>query len=161
LQVIGFNLKKNIKNKFTILLLLIATQCFAGNPYLKGKWKGLLISKNADADNKNGLPVTLFILDDNDVGNFSGDMILKYRYQSDVYKAKYNITGRLDYNTFKLTIQQNKIIYSDILPKGLNWCIGNGTARMYRSTYKKSIIIDGYFTTNCGAERMRLVLVKM
>ncbi len=119
-----------------------------------------MISNSADADNKDGMPVTLFILDDNDVGNFSGDMVVSYRYQSDIYKAKYNITGKLDYNTFKMSIQQNKIIYNDLLPKGLNWCIGSGNARMFRSTYKKTIIIDGNFSTNCGGERMRLFLIK-
>lgn len=115
---------------------------------------------NTDIDNKNGLQVTMFITDDNDVGDFRGEMTVRYRYQTDVYKAKYQITGKLDYNTYKMQIRQDKYIYADLLPKGLNWCIGSGTARMYRSTYKKKVVIDGNLTTNCGGENLRFVLFK-
>ena len=106
------------------------------------------------------MQVSLFITDDNDVGDFRGEMTVRYRYQTDVYKAKYQITGKLDYNTYKLQIRPDTFIFADVLPKGLNWCIGSGTARMYRSTYKKKVIMDGTLATNCGAERLRMVLIK-
>lgn len=134
---------------------------FAGNPILRGNWKGIILTNdNNDLDNKGGLQITLFITDDNEVGDFRGEMTVRYRYQTDVYKAKYEITGKLDYNTYKMQIRQDRYIFADVLPKGLSWCIGSGTARMYRSTYKKRVIIDGNLSTNCGAQRLRFVLFK-
>ncbi|MBK8350786.1 MAG: hypothetical protein IPL21_03570 [Saprospirales bacterium] len=142
-------------------LLLATIPMFASNPMLRGKWKGVIVTKdNTDIDNKNGLIVNLYITDDNDVGDFRGEMTVSYRYQTDVYKAKYQITGKLDYNTYKFRIRQDKYIFSDVLPKGLNWCIGSGDGRIYRSKYKKRIIMDGNLATNCGGDRLHFVLVK-
>ena len=98
-------------------LLLATIPMFASNPMLRGKWKGVIVTKdNSDIDNKNGLIVNLYITDDNDVGDFRGEMTVSYRYQTDVYKAKYQITGKLDYNTYKFRIRQDKFIFSDVLP---------------------------------------------
>ncbi len=133
----------------------------AGNPAIRGNWKGFLMSKSLDVDNKDGLPVTLYIVDDNDNGDIVGEMVVKYRYQTDIYKAKYSITGKLDYSNYTLSLEQTGVIYYDLLPKGLQWCMGSGKFNIYRSTYAKKLYIDGYMTTNCGDERLRLVLVKV
>jgi len=145
----------------TILLLLITFTSFAGNPMLHGAWKGFLMSNTADEDNRNGLPVTLNITDDNDKGDIFGEMTVSYRYQTDVYRAKYKISGDIDYANYTITINQGDFIYSDLLPKGLNWCTGSGTFNVYRSSSAKKIYMDGYMKTNCGAEKLRLILVKM
>lgn len=150
----------SLKHLYTILLVLWACASFAGNPMIRGNWKGYLMSKSLDVDNKDGLPVTLYIIDDNDKGQIWGEMIVRYRYQTDIYKAKYKVSGQLDYSNYTISIQQGDFIYRDLLPKGLNWCTGGGTFNIYRSNYKKILYMDGYMQTNCGSEKLRLLLIK-
>lgn len=149
-----------LKKTHIILLVLIASNCFSGNPAIHGNWKGFLIGKNMDADNKDGLPVTLSIIDDNDEGDLVGEMTAQYRYQTDVYKAKWSITGSIDYYNYTIYLQQGNFIYYDLLPKGLQWCSGYGNLNIYRSTYMKKIYMDGTMYTNCGQDQLRLILVK-
>ena len=149
-----------VKRIHTILLSLSVIYCFSGNPALHGNWKGYLISNNMDADNKDGLPVTLSIIDDNDGGDLVGEMTAQYRYQTDIYKAKWSVSGNIDYDNYTIYLQQGNFIYSDLLPKGLQWCSGYGNLNIYRSTYKKKIYMDGSMYTNCGQENLRLILVK-
>lgn len=144
----------------TVLFIGLSILSFSGNPYIRGTWKGFMLSKSMDADNKDGMPVILTIVDDNDKGNIVGEMIVKYRYQTDIYKAKYTISGNIDYINYRISLNQEKFVYSDLLPKGLNWCIGNGTLSIFRSNYKKYLYMDGYMQTGCGTEQLRLVLVK-
>lgn len=127
---------------------------------LHGDWKGFLMSNTTDEDNKNGLAVYLTITDDNDKGEVFGIMTISYRYQTDIYRAKYKVTGQIDYANYRISITQGDFIYSDLLPKGLNWCTGSGTFNIYRSSMAKKIYMDGYMTTNCGAQKLRLILVK-
>ncbi len=143
-----------------ILFLLIATNSIAGNPMFHGTWKGFLMSKSLDGDNKKGLPVSLYIVDDNDAGDLFGEMSIQYRYQSDIYKAKYKVSGNINYDEKKIFIEQEKIIFFDLLPKGLEWCFGNGTFSILRNPYTKKYYLDGYMITNCGNERLRMVLIK-
>jgi hypothetical protein len=149
------------KNIHTLFFLLLAASCFAGNPAVRGNWKGYLVSKSLDSDNSSGLPVTLYIIDDNDAGDFQGEMTVQYRYQTDLYKAKYSVEGNIDYTNYIITLEQTNLIYYDILPKGLQWCFGGGTFNIYRSIYGKKIYMDGYLGTNCGGEKMRMILIKM
>lgn len=128
---------------------------------LHGDWKGFLMSNTNDEDNKNGLAVYLSITDDNDKGEIFGIMTVSYRYQTDIYRAKYKVTGMIDYANYRISIKQGDFIYSDLLPKGLNWCTGFGTFNIYRSSQAKKIYLDGYMSTNCGAEKLRLILVKV
>ncbi len=149
-----------LKKIHTILFLLITYSCFSGNPEIHGNWKGFLISKNPDSDNKDGLPVTLYIIDDNDEGDLVGEMTVQYRYQTDIYKAKWSVSGSLDYTKYTISILQESFVFYDLLPKGLQWCSGNARLNIYRSTYKKKLYMDGIMYTNCGEEELRLVLVK-
>ncbi len=149
------------KISYTILFLLITYVSFAGNPMLHGSWKGFIMSNTNDESNKNGLQSTLTITDDNDKGQIFGEMIVFYRYQTDIYKAKYKITGNIDYVNYTISFQQGDFIYADLLPKGLNWCTGGGTFSVFRSTTAKKLYMDGYMTTNCGPENLRLILIKM
>jgi hypothetical protein len=87
-------------------------------------------------------------------------MMVQYRYQTDIYKAKYAIQGDVNYQKFTISFNQTRLIYNDLLPKGLNWCFGSATLNVKRSTYKKKIYMDGYMNTNCGKEQMRVILVK-
>lgn len=125
-----------------------------------GTWKGYLMSNNLDADNKKGLPVTLYIVDDNDEGDLVGEMSIQYRYQTDIYKAKYKISGNINYEENTMYIVQEELVYYDLLPKGLEWCFGSGTYKVQRDPYKKKLYTDGYMTTNCGNEKLRMVLLK-
>ena len=149
-----------LKKLHTILFLFLASACLAGNPALHGEWKGFIVS-NLDVYNSTGLPVSLNITDDNDQGGLVGEMIVQYRHQTDVYKAKYAIEGNIDYDKYIINLQQTKFVYSDLLPKGLQWCLGGGTFNIYRSTYGKKIYMDGYMKSNCGKEDMRMILIKM
>lgn len=134
--------------------------CFAGNPLYSGNWKGYLFAGGNDGDKKRGLPVSLYIIDDNDDGDLVGEMSITYRYQSDLYRAKYKMSGQIDYENRTMFLQQEELIYYDLLPKGLKWCFGSGTFEMLRNPYKKKNYIDGYMTTNCGDEKLRMVLIK-
>lgn len=125
-----------------------------------GTWKGFLLSKNADEDNKKGLPVSLYIVDDNDDGDLFGEMTVQYRYQTDIYKAKYKVTGQINFEDNTMFIKQERIIYCDILPKGLQWCFGSGDFNILRNVYKKKNYLDGYMTTDCGDEKLRMILLK-
>ena len=151
-----------LKKIHTILILLFTIACFAGNPAIRGNWKGYLTSKSMiDADNKTGLPVTLYIIDDNDEGDIMGEMTVQYRYQTDIYKAKYSVNGNIDYENYTISLEQTKLIFYDILPKGLQWCFGFGTLKIYRSIYGKKTYMDGYMTSSCGTEKIHMVLLKM
>ena len=125
-----------------------------------GTWKGYLMSSSLDADNKKGLPVTLYIVDDNDAGMLIGEMSIQYRYQTDIYRAKYKVGGYIDYDENTIYIEQEKLIYYDLLPKGLQWCFGSGTYKVRRDPYKKKMYLDGSMVTNCGNEKLRMVLFK-
>jgi len=125
-----------------------------------GFWKGYLITDTSNIDNKKGLPVTVFISDDNNQGEVAGEMSIQYRYQTDVYKAKYMITGTYDETMTSLLITQEKIVYYDLLPKGLQWCFGSGSFTFEKNPYKKRYYLDGIMTTNCGDEQMRIILIK-
>lgn len=146
---------------YIVLFLIITNNCIAGNPMLHGTWKGFLISNTNDEDNRNGLPVTLTIVDDNDKGEIFGEMVVSYRYQTDVYRAKYKISGNIDYANYRISLQQGDFIFNDLLPKGLKWCTGGGTFGVYRSSTAKKIYMDGFMQTNCGSEKLRLILIKM
>ncbi|MBK9792682.1 MAG: hypothetical protein IPP60_06170 [Sphingobacteriales bacterium] len=87
-------------------------------------------------------------------------MTIQYRYQTDIYKAKYVLSGLYDETFTNIYITQEKLLYYDILPKGLQWCFGSGTFVLHRNPYRKKNYIDGYMTTNCGNEKIRMVLVK-
>ncbi|MFN8237808.1 MAG: hypothetical protein U0T77_06520 [Chitinophagales bacterium] len=150
----------SLKKIHIVLLLLIVSNCFSGNPAIHGNWKGFLISKTPEEDNKDGLPVTLYIIDDNDQGDLVGEMTVQYRYQTDVYKAKWSISGNIDYYNYTITLQQDNFVYYDLLPKGLQWCAGYAKLNIYRSTYIKKLYMDGSMYTNCGEEKLRLILVK-
>ncbi|MDB5227982.1 MAG: hypothetical protein JWN78_2175 [Bacteroidota bacterium] len=149
-----------LKRIYTISFFLLAYSCFAGNPALHGNWKGFIVS-NLDVYNSTGLPVSLSIVDDNDEGDLVGEMTVQYRYQTDIYKAKYAIEGNIDYEKYVISLRQTHFVYSDLLPKGLQWCIGGGTFNIYRSTYGKKTYMDGYMKSNCGKEDMRMILIKM
>lgn len=150
-----------IKKKVYILLLILSTgTCLAGNPMFRGTWKGYILSKSLDDDNKKGLPVTLYIVDDNDAGDLVGEMSIQYKYQTDIYKAKYKVSGSIDYDEYTMYIRQEKLVYYDLLPKGLQWCFGSGNYKIFRNSYKKKIYIDGYMTTDCGKEKIRMILIK-
>lgn len=86
-------------------------------------------------------------------------MSIQYRYQDDIYKAKYNISGRYDAGG-SIFLQQEKLVYYDVLPKGLQWCFGSGYFAMFRDPYKKKNYLDGYMTTNCGDEQLRMILIQ-
>lgn len=144
-----------------LLFCLLSLSASAGNPAIHGTWKGYLLFNGLDADNSDGLPVTLNIVDDNDNGDYQGEMFVQYRYQTDIYKAKYAVQGNIDYEKYLITLQQTKLLYYDLLPKALQWCFGEGTLNIYRSTYAKKIYMDGYMGSNCGEQKMRLILVKM
>lgn len=134
--------------------------CFAGNPYVQGNWKGRLLSNYLDVYNKNGLPVNLYLMDDKSDGNLVGEMTIHYQYQEDVYRAKYKVSGKINYNTFQFNITQTKLVFSDLLPKGLEWCMGKAdNLQIYRSSKVKKLYIDGQFETNCN-EKYRMVLFK-
>ena len=154
--------KKNIIRKiFNILLFtFLTTWSFAGNPAIRGNWKGYMISNSPDPDNKNGMPATLYIVDDNDDGDIVGEMTVQYRYQSDIYRAKYTIQGKINYEDYTIAIDQTGLKYYDLLPKGLNWCFATGELNIYRSSTAKKLYIDGNMTTNCGAN-LRMILIKM
>jgi hypothetical protein len=129
------------------------------SPYI-GTWNGYLITDTDNADNQNGLPVTLFFSDDNKLGELSGEMTIQYRYQTDVYRAKYSVTGTYSKSASRVFIEQKKIIFCDILPKGLQWCFGSGTFSLLRNPYKKKNYLDGIMSSNCGKEKMRMIIVK-
>jgi hypothetical protein len=145
---------------YTLLLIVSTIAVFAGNPLIRGTWKGYLTSKSLDSDNETGLPVTLFIIDDNNQGQVSGEMTVQYRYQTDIYKAKYSIQGNIDYDNYVITLLQTGMIFYDLLPKGLKWCFGSGSFHIYRSIYGRKTYMDGFMTSDCGAEKMRMILVK-
>lgn len=151
------------RSLYIISFLFLISNCFAQNPAIRGDWKGMLTSNSllSDPDNNKGLPVMLTIIDDNNEGQIAGEMTVQYRYQTDVYKAKYAVTGTLDYKAYVITIKQEKFLFYDLLPKGLKWCMGSGKFNIYRSIYRKKMYMDGYMTSDCGAERMRMILVKM
>lgn len=151
----------NIKTLFTLLLLcfFVAISKAQYSPYI-GTWKGFLLTDVSNADNANGLPVTLFISDDNKSGELHGEMTVQYRYQTDVYRAKYSVAGIYDKTTSQVYIEQQKIIYYDLLPKGLEWCLGKGTFKLQRNPYEKKNYLDGTLISNCGNEKMRMVLIK-
>lgn len=119
-----------------------------------------MLSNTSDVDNGKGLPVTLFISSDNEAGEMVGEMSIQYRYQTDIYKAKYSVNGLIDYENKSIYIEQVKLIYYDLLPRGLQWCFGNGTFQIFRNPYKKKNYLDGYMTTSCGPEKLRMVLIK-
>ncbi|MFN8261027.1 MAG: hypothetical protein U0X41_08860 [Chitinophagales bacterium] len=125
-----------------------------------GNWKGFLLTDTTNVDNQKGLPVTVFISDDNDKGELYGEMTIQYRYQTDIYKAKYIISGNYEEGENSVYLQQERLVYYDLLPKGLQWCFGGGNFVVYRNPYKKKNYMDGFMTTNCGNEQMRIVLVK-
>jgi hypothetical protein len=56
------------KALYTVILILLVSCSYAGNPLLRGTWKGYITSKSLDIDNKDGLPATLYIIDDNNAG---------------------------------------------------------------------------------------------
>lgn len=87
-------------------------------------------------------------------------MTIKYRYQTDIYNAKYKVIGKVDYASNVMYIEQTELIYYDLLPKGLNWCFGRGTLNILRNPYYKKNYLDGYMTTNCGQDQQRFVLIK-
>ncbi len=126
----------------------------------QGTWKGMLLSKSLDADNRKGLPVTLYIADNNGDGDISGEITIQYRYQTDIYKAKYNVIGKIDYINFTMYIEQTELIFYDILPKGYKWCFGSGNFKILRNPNRKRNYIDGFMNTNCGNEQMRMILIK-
>jgi hypothetical protein len=150
-----------LKLHITLLFLLIASCCIGGNPAIRGSWKGYLLSNTEDSDNRKGLPCSLFIIDDNDEGYFTGEMTVQYRYQTDIYKAKYTVQGMIDYEKYSIYLKQTKMVYYDLLPKGLQWCFGSGTFSIYRSIYGKKTYMDGPMNSTCGNEKMRLILIKM
>ena len=151
-----------IKKLLSILFFtFLAINGFAGNPALRGTWQGFLKSNTADESNKDGLPVSIIITDDNDAGDVFGEMNVSYRYQTDIYRARYKMSGNINYSTYQITIKQEDFIYSDLLPKGLKWCSGSGTLNIYRSSSAKKLYMDGFMKTNCGEERLRLILIKM
>ena len=78
-----------------------------------------MLSNTSDVDNGKGLPVTLFISSDNEAGEMVGEMSIQYRYQTDIYKAKYSVNGLIDYENKSIYIEQVKLIYYDLLPRGL------------------------------------------
>ncbi|HNY55525.1 MAG: hypothetical protein KAX69_03920 [Chitinophagales bacterium] len=100
------------------------------------------------------------IIDDNDAGELVGEMIIQYRYQTDLYKAKYKVLGMINYENMTMYLEQSKLIYYDLLPKGYQWCFGIGTFEILRNPYRKKNYLDGYMTTNCGDEKLRMVLIK-
>jgi hypothetical protein len=153
--------KKNIR-KYTIILFfsLFTISAFAQTSLYEGTWKGIMLSNTSDVDNGKGLPVTLFISSDNEAGEMVGEMSIQYRYQTDIYKAKYSVNGLIDYENKSIYIEQVKLIYYDLLPRGLQWCFGNGTFQIFRNPYKKKNYLDGYMTTSCGPEKLRMVLIK-
>ena len=129
-----------------ILFNLAIYTSLAGNPYVQGNWKGRLISNYLDAYNKNGLPVSLYLMDDKADGNLVGEMTIRYRYQEDVYSAKYKVSGKIDYSSYKFNLTQTEIIFGDVLPKGLQWCAGKSdNLGIYRSSNIKRFYIDGIF----------------
>lgn len=148
------------KTTFIILFTFNLLHSFGVNPFLLGTWKGYIISNELDADNRNGLPVTLYINSDNDNGDFVGEMYVSYRYQTDIYNAKYMVKGSLDINTFVLRMSQTEIVYYDVLPKGMSWCFGQFKLNMYQSNYMRKIILDGSMNTECSESNIRVVLVK-
>jgi len=143
-----------------LFLLALSSTAYAQYSVFTGFWKGYLITDTSNIDNKKGLPVTVFISDDNNQGEVAGEMSIQYRYQTDVYKAKYMITGTYDETMTSLLITQEKIVYYDLLPKGLQWCFGSGSFTLERNPYKKRYYLDGIMTTNCGDEQMRIILIK-
>lgn len=126
---------------------------------MQGTWQGILMSKSLDNDNKDGLQTTLTIVDDNNSGNYTGEMIIYYKYQTDYYKARYKVVGKVDYSNYTLTLSQTEFIYGDLLPKGLQWCIGGGNFRIFRSSSTKKYYMDGTYETNFN-EKYRMVLFK-
>lgn len=150
-----------MKKVFIIVLFLASTLLALGvNPYLLGTWKGYIMTNNLDEDNKNGLPVTLYITSDRENGDFIGEMYVSYRYQTDIYNAKYSANGNLDVNTFTLRLYQKELVYYDILPKGLSWCFGQFKMKMYQSNYKRKLVLDGNMYTDCLEGNIRIVLIK-
>lgn len=125
-----------------------------------GGWKGYLLTDTSNADNRTGLPVVMNISDSNNKGEFAGDMTIQYRYQTDIYRVKYVISGNFDESTSVAYIEQEKIVYYDLLPKGLKWCFGSGYFKLQRNPYRKKIYLDGTMTTDCGDDPMRFVLIK-
>jgi hypothetical protein len=150
-----------IKAITAFFFLSVTLSCMAGNPAIRGSWKGYLMSNTEDQYNRNGLPATLYIIDDNDQGYFTGEMTIQFRYQTDIYKAKYTVKGIIDYEKYQVYLEQTNIVFYDLLPKGLQWCFGKGTFNIYRSIYGKKTYMDGPMTSSCGEESMRLILVKM
>lgn len=152
---------KTIQKIFTLSVFCLITQIsFAQYSIFTGYWKGYLITDTTNVDHKKGLPVTLFISDDNEQGELYGEMTIQYRYQTDVYKAKYVISGMYDETLANVLITHEKLVYYDILPKGLQWCFGSGSFNVKRNPYKKKNYLDGIMTTNCGDEEIRMILVK-
>jgi hypothetical protein len=150
-----------IKKAFFILFLIfIAGHSGAQTSLYTGYWKGVMFSNMNDIDNDKGLPVILYISYDNDAGELTGEMTIQYRYQTDLYKAKYKVSGLIDYDQKTIYLEHDKLVYFDVLPRGLQWCFGSGTFQIFRNTYKKKNYMDGYMTTNCGAEKLRMVLIK-
>ncbi|HOU47606.1 MAG TPA: hypothetical protein PLL99_07360 [Chitinophagales bacterium] len=125
-----------------------------------GGWKGYMLTDTTNADNKKGLPATLFISYVSSDGELAGEMTVQYRYQSDIYRAKYEVTGQYNFANSQAFIEQQKIVFHDILPKGLQWCFGSGYFRLKRNPYKKKSYLDGIMTTDCGKEMIRIVLIK-
>ena len=124
-----------------------------------GIWKGVIMIKN-DPDNPKGLATTLNIIDNADNGDLVGEMTVQYLYQTDAYKAKYKVLGIINYEEMTMYLEQTNLIYSDLLPKGLQWCFGIGTFQILRNPYRKKNYLDGYMTTNCGNEQLRMILIK-
>lgn len=114
-----------------------------------------------DADNKNGMPATLTITDDAENGDYVGEMLISFRYQSDIYRARYKVEGNIDYEKYTISIIQTGLIYSDILPRGLNWCFSSGVLNIYRSNTAKKIYLDGYMHVECTNDNVRTILIKM
>ncbi|MCB0508910.1 MAG: hypothetical protein KDD21_11490 [Bacteroidetes bacterium] len=87
-------------------------------------------------------------------------MKIYFRYQEDVYRAKFKIIGTVNYQTYQLTLTQTDMIYGDLLPKGLQWCMGKSDElRIYRSSSVKKLYLDGNYVTACD-EVYRMVLFK-
>ena len=119
-----------------------------------------MLTDTTNADNKKGLPATLFISYVSTDGELAGEMTVQYRYQSDIYRAKYEVAGQYDAAASKAYIEQEKIVFHDILPKGLNWCFGSGYFQLKRNPYKKKYYLDGLMKTDCGKEIIRFILIK-
>ena len=136
--------------KSVIIIFILAAVAARSNPVVRGTWSGVIIQYD-EAGSQLKIPCTLYINDNDQTGDLSGEITLTYNYKSGQrYTCKANFTGKIDYQTYNFSLNIGNYVYYDVLPENMQWCLGSISGSVRREMEFKLYIILAKMGTKCS-----------